>query len=134
MFVHMFNYTIKKKQKNGFSAIIKTNKFKRCFFMKKKIIDPIYHSIELDSYASLIINTTAFNRLNYIKQMGNTFKHYPSAVHTRFSHCLGVYHLACLLLARNDFKQYLTLHQIDTIKCAGLLHDIAHGPHSHDFE
>ncbi|CAI0462534.1 unnamed protein product, partial [Linum tenue] len=63
---------------------------------------------------------------------------YPGAVHTRFEHSLGVYHLAgevaYRLRAQQDPEFPIEDFDIKTVKLAGLLHDIGHGPFSHTFE
>uniref|UniRef100_A0A453DNF1 HD domain-containing protein n=1 Tax=Aegilops tauschii subsp. strangulata TaxID=200361 RepID=A0A453DNF1_AEGTS len=67
-----------------------------------------------------------------------TYLVFPGAVHTRFEHSLGVYRLAGE--AMNNLQKYqgneLGIDRIDvqTVKLAGLLHDIGHGPFSHLFE
>ncbi|KAJ8439531.1 hypothetical protein Cgig2_007048 [Carnegiea gigantea] len=63
---------------------------------------------------------------------------YPGAVHSRFEHSLGVYHIAGE--AVNEIKKYqgseldISDFDIQTVKLAGLLHDVGHGPFSHMFE
>ncbi|KAL8519031.1 hypothetical protein ACS0TY_010103 [Phlomoides rotata] len=63
---------------------------------------------------------------------------YPGAVHSRFEHSLGVYWLASEAI--NTLKTYQGLEldidrfDMQTVKIAGLLHDVGHGPFSHMFE
>ncbi|GFZ21257.1 HD domain-containing metal-dependent phosphohydrolase family protein [Actinidia rufa] len=64
---------------------------------------------------------------------------YPGAVHSRFEHSLGVYWLAGNAINRIASYQGLELgidrrFDIQTVKLAGLLHDVGHGPFSHLFE
>ncbi|CAN0892920.1 Deoxynucleoside triphosphate triphosphohydrolase SAMHD1 homolog [Linum grandiflorum] len=63
---------------------------------------------------------------------------YPGAVHSRFEHSLGVYHLAgeaaYRIRAQQDPECRVEDFDIKTVKLAGLLHDIGHGPFSHMFE
>lgn len=98
------------------------------------IKDPIHGNIEFndnEQWALEIINTYEFKRLLTITQLGECANVFYSAKHTRFSHSLGVFHLA---------KQFLNALKIDDIKkrnivlAAALLHDIGHGPKSHSFE
>ncbi|RVX08885.1 Deoxynucleoside triphosphate triphosphohydrolase SAMHD1-like [Vitis vinifera] len=63
---------------------------------------------------------------------------YPGAVHSRFEHSLGVYWLAGQaihkLKTQQGFELGIDCFDIRTVKLAGLLHDIGHGPYSHLFE
>lgn len=77
-----------------------------------------------------LIDSDTFQRLRHIKQLGMTDLIFPTAVHNRFSHCLGAANVACLLsnslLLEEDQKKYAMV--------GALLHDIGHGPFSHAFE
>ncbi|KAF7809285.1 deoxynucleoside triphosphate triphosphohydrolase SAMHD1-like protein [Senna tora] len=67
-----------------------------------------------------------------------TYTVYPGAVHSRFEHSLGVYWLAGK--AVDIIKKYqgtelgIEHFDVQTVKLAGLLHDVGHGPFSHMFE
>ncbi|MCO5580602.1 hypothetical protein L7F22_034472 [Adiantum nelumboides] len=77
-------------------------------------------------------------RLRDVKQLGLCHMVFPGAVHTRFEHSLGVYCLADQAMSRlQQFQgEELGIERIDiqTVKLAGLLHDVGHGPFSHVFE
>ena len=60
---------------------------------------------------------------------------YPGAVHTRFHHSLGAYHLMCSAIAELQSKGVeITPEEEVAAKAAILLHDIGHGPFSHALE
>ncbi|EOY02370.1 HD domain-containing metal-dependent phosphohydrolase family protein isoform 1 [Theobroma cacao] len=69
---------------------------------------------------------------------GMTHMVYPGAVHSRFEHSLGVYWLAGEAIHKLKTYQGLELgidrFDVQTVKIAGLLHDVGHGPFSHLFE
>ncbi|HEX6694282.1 MAG TPA: HD domain-containing protein [Longimicrobiales bacterium] len=101
------------------------------------IRDPLWDTIRLDEVALRIVDSAAFQRLRYIKQLGHAHLVYPGATHTRFDHAVGVYHLArrAILI----LKEQGALERIDPLDCAlipfaALLHDIGHYPFSHALE
>lgn len=64
----------------------------------KRIKDPIYGYIYISKeIVKSIIDTAEFQRLRYIRQT-SYLPVYPSALHNRFTHSLGVYYLGKLLL------------------------------------
>lgn len=116
----------------------------------KLIKDPIYGYIKIDSnIAHQVIDTGTFQRLRNIRQTSYAAL-YPSALHNRFVHSLGVYFLGSIaihsffdsvknnngkvkankkvpLLEREDHYSIL-------FKMACLLHDVGHSPFSHTGE
>ncbi|XP_051222405.1 uncharacterized protein [Lolium perenne] len=107
-------------------------------FSTKQVFDNLHGNISLDPLACEFVDTEEFQRLRDLKQLGLTYLVYPGAVHTRFEHSLGVYQLsgeAMQNLQMNQGKE-LGIDRVDvqTVKLAGLLHDIGHGPFSHLFE
>lgn len=92
--------------------------------------DPLYGFIGLTHTELELLGTPVVQRLRRIKQLGNTHLVYPSACHSRFEHTLGVLHIA------NRMAEKLRLNEteIAIIRIAALLHDIGHGPLSHNFE
>lgn len=99
--------------------------------------DPLWNTIRLDPVATRIIDTGAFQRLRYIRQLGFAHLVYPGATHTRFDHALGVYHLASTALAhleaRGELDQVRGV-RVDLVPYAALLHDIGHYAFSHALE
>jgi HD superfamily phosphohydrolase len=99
--------------------------------------DPLWDTIRLDATAMRIVDSPAFQRLRYIKQLGLAHLVYPGATHTRFDHALGVYHLARRALSVMQERGALaTINEAERILVpfAALLHDIGHYPFSHAVE
>ncbi|NQU63044.1 MAG: HD domain-containing protein, partial [SAR324 cluster bacterium] len=105
---------------------------------------PIHGSISVSQRELVLINSPFFQRLRYISQLGFTSFVFPGAVHTRFSHSLGVMHLAGrvydqLTLNRShtledhySSEQLVYFRQI--LRFSALLHDVGHPPFSHAAE
>jgi HD superfamily phosphohydrolase len=101
------------------------------------IRDPLWDTITLDDAAVSIVDSAAFQRLRYIRQLGLAHLVYPGATHTRFDHAIGVYHLAQqalrLLAARGELRN-IGERERRIVAYAALLHDIGHYPFSHALE
>ena len=83
------------------------------------------------------MDTPAFQRLRYVRQLGHAFLVYPGATHSRFEHALGAYQLARRALGGlRERGQLEGLGDADglLIRLAALLHDIGHYPFSHALE
>ena len=102
--------------------------------------DPLHRGIGLDRQAPAegmvmdLVDTAPFQRLRRIRQLGPAYLTFHSAESSRFTHSLGVFHLA-----RRAFGRMLQLApELETYRGllygAALLHDIGHGPLSHTGE
>lgn len=103
---------------------------------KKIFNDPVYGFVSVP-YGVIfkIIEHPYFQRLRRIKQVSLTHYVYPGALHTRFHHALGAFHLMTqaieVLRAKgND----ITDEEAEAAYLAILMHDIGHGPFSHTLE
>jgi HD superfamily phosphohydrolases len=96
------------------------------------IKDPIYGYINITEEDKKLIDTPFFQRLRRVRQVPLIDYVYPSAVHTRFEHSLGVAHLAMNIMANLPIE--IDEYEAKMIRSASLLHDIGHGPFSHLFE
>ncbi|WP_144796406.1 HD domain-containing protein [Halorubrum depositum] len=92
--------------------------------------DTVHDHIEIDGVAAALIDTPAVQRLRHVKQLGTVQLVYPSANHTRFEHSLGVYHLASRALDHLGIGG----KRAERIEAAAMLHDVGHGPFSHNLE
>lgn len=107
---------------------------------EKRLKDPIYGYISIESgVLHEIIDTAAFQRLRRIRQTSYE-PLYSAALHNRFIHSLGVYHLG--LIALESIVSDICCKHGDVwdsswgndFKLACLLHDIGHSPFSHSGE
>lgn len=98
--------------------------------------DPVYGFVTVpDNLLMRVIDHPYFQRLRRIKQLGMTHLVYPGALHTRFHHALGAFHLmqqTLLLLKMKGVE--ITKEENQAAQLAILLHDIGHGPFSHALE
>ena len=103
----------------------------------KKIFDPIHKYMEFEPELIKIIDTSEFQRLRDIKQLGLCYYVFSGASHNRFEHSLGVAHLSGMLIKRlkqNQPELNITDRQVLLVKIAGLIHDLGHGPYSHFYD
>ena len=103
----------------------------------KFIYDPIHGEIEFD-YSEMwlyeLTQTKEFKRLLNIRQLGECWKVFHSATHTRFSHSVGVFHVCRQFLRHLNLLENIPSSDYNAILAIALLHDIGHGPRSHSFE
>jgi HD superfamily phosphohydrolase len=111
----------------------------------QRVRDPVHGLIifrdknALDQLAWKLLDTPEFQRLRRIKQLGLSDFVFPSATHSRFAHCIGVFHTARKLVEvidreRRSTGQLRDQKREDVAIIAALLHDLGHGPFSHTFE
>lgn len=109
----------------------------------QRLRDPVHGLISfradnpLDQLAWKLIDTPEFQRLRRIRQLGVSEFVFPSATHTRFAHCIGVFHIARTLVEIIHREIGEDDHQSDLAEVAviaALAHDLGHGPFSHTFE
>jgi len=104
-----------------------------------EIRDPIHGAIEISPEFNQIIDSSAYQRLRAIKQLGFSEFSFPGATHNRYLHSIGVSHLAGVVFD-NIFKNYnfstsdVKFRLREAVKLGALLHDIGHGPLSHTTE
>lgn len=128
------------------------------------ISDPIHGYIELtrrrspaelraaglpdeDAAEDDLLDTAWLQRLRRISQLQSARWVFPTAEHSRFTHGLGVMHEAGLwarslypslraVVAASDPEEPLPSEGlvVETLRVAGLLHDVGHGPFAHFFD
>jgi len=101
------------------------------------IFDNIHGYIEISDLAKQFIDTTEFQRLRHIHQTGALSFVFPTAVHKRFEHSIGTYHLTGQMMSNLNKKQPnlgLDDRLIELIKIGGLCHDLGHCTYSHAFD
>jgi len=102
--------------------------------------DPLHGAIRLErsdpaeALAIDLIDTAPFQRLRRIRQLGPAFLTFHGAESSRFTHSLGVLHLARLALQQLERQQSNLADQRGLLFAAALLHDVGHGPLSHSGE
>ncbi|NLU42502.1 MAG: HD domain-containing protein [Firmicutes bacterium] len=102
--------------------------------MTRVIRDCVHGDIELTPEQIRILDTPQMQRLRGIKQLGTAYLVYPTALHTRFDHCVGTSWLAGRML--DMIAKTFRLHSADrrVISIAALVHDVSHVPFGHTFE
>ncbi|MHA1952723.1 MAG: HD domain-containing protein [Candidatus Heimdallarchaeaceae archaeon] len=100
----------------------------------RTIRDPIYDEIRMTELENKIIDSPIFQRLRWISQLSGVRQVYPSAIHSRFTHSVGVMYLAGKYAEEVFRKDDDAVEKTQLARLAGLLHDIGHGPFSHTYD
>lgn len=102
---------------------------------EKQVADPVHNTLGLTETEVKIIETPAFQRLRRVMQLGMVDRVFPGANYSRFSHSLGVCHVAGRIMqSLKDSGADFGNEMIQRYRLAGLLHDIGHYPFSHTME
>ena len=97
--------------------------------------DPLYGYIQVDyKIISDLIDSREVQRLRRIRQLSGVSMVFQTAEHTRFTHSLGAYQMANLVLQNVEGIEVLDEYKQVVFLCSALLHDVGHGPYSHAFE
>ena len=112
------------------------------------VADPLYKYIPFtipktrgETTERELMDTPWVQRLRGVGQLQSAKWVYPSAEHSRFQHVLGAMHMASAFARRlyPGLKQHVRGAPSfplveETLRVAGLLHDVGHGPFSHFFD
>ncbi len=93
----------------------------------RSVRDPIHGFVRLRGEEADIVATPVFQRLRGIRQLAFANLVYPGALHTRFEHTLGVFHVTSLM----SQVCKLSVEHERLVRLSALLHDLGHGPFSH---
>lgn len=101
------------------------------------ILDNLYGQIGLTEVEKKIEKLPIFKRLHNLSQLGLVNWIFPCALHTRYTHSIGVMHIAGEMASRiniNMGEEFFCDSEIQILRLTGLLHDIGHYPLSHNIE
>jgi len=97
--------------------------------------DPLYGQIVIPPPYMPIVDSPAFRRLQYLRQLGLCYLSFPGGNHTRFEHSLGAFHLAGFIGQTFEKSKVIDAYErnrlVHMLRLAALCHDIGHGPFSH---
>jgi HD superfamily phosphohydrolase len=102
--------------------------------------DPLHNIISLDESIPEdrlivdLIDSSEFQRLRRIKQLGLAMFTYQGAEHSRFTHSLGVMHVMTRALTLLGSHHPISAEDRVAGRAGALLHDLGHGPLSHVVE
>lgn len=104
-------------------------------FEEVPIFDSLHGFVKITLAEKEIINSLYFQRLREIKQLSFAYYVFPGAVHTRFSHSIGVLATISKILERLiSLRTEIPDDEVLVLRMAALVHDIGHYPLSHLIE
>ena len=104
---------------------------------EKSIRDAVWGTSRFYPWEVAVLDSPLLQRLRDIRQTGLAFLIYPTAVHTRFDHTLGVVEIASRIVRSINDKHPIKKESIISyddhmrIRCSALLHDVGHSCLSH---
>jgi len=101
----------------------------RTSFHSKSICVPLARPVDVSELLP-ILDAPPVQRLRHRKQLGVNHLMFPGAVHTRFEHSIGTLDL----VQRVCERQKLPEDRARALQAYALLHDVGHGPFSHQIE
>lgn len=106
-----------------------------------RIRDQVHGDIVLPKKFMAIVDSVEFQRLRSVKQLATAQYAFPGAMHTRFAHSIGTFHVMQQILTHFEnyfstlgYPQLIDQEEKDLILAASLLHDLGHTPFSHALE
>lgn len=108
-----------------------------CHSTQKEFNDPIWGTIVLFPLEVAVLDSPLFQRLRQIKQLGVAHWVFPSAVHSRFEHTLGVVNQIDRMIdainsnPSTDENAKVGISTRRLLRFCGLCHDVGHGMMSH---
>ena len=103
-----------------------------------RIRDPIHGTLPVSPDEAAVVDTTWYQRLRHVRQLGFGELAFPGATHTRHAHSLGAMHvvgrLFDALAARSDLPEPVRQRFRKAVRLAVLCHDLGHMPLSHASE
>lgn len=91
-------------------------------------------SVPEDRLIVELIDSSEFQRLRRIRQLGLAMFTYQGAEHSRFTHSLGVMHLMTRAMNLLGSQHHVSEEARVVGRASALLHDLGHGPFSHVVE
>lgn len=101
------------------------------------VLDNSYGQIGLTEVEHKLERLPLFKRLHSVSQLGLVNWVFPCALHTRYTHSIGVMHVASQMaehINANKGYAFFSDAEIQIIRLAGMLHDLGHYPLSHNVE
>ncbi|MEJ7925774.1 protein kinase [Sphingobium sp. AN641] len=98
--------------------------------------DPVHGDIRLTKNEVRLIDTSSFQRLRHIKQLGFANLAYMGAQHTRLAHSTGAMHVADRIMLSITDSSGISIDPEERllVRTYALVHDITHMPYGHTLE